>query len=70
VTTEEIKYIAKTVGIEMVDQFPDRESLVRTIQAETGFEDCFQESNAIFLCSCKKCVWSEDCTNFGVMSSR
>ncbi len=59
-TIEEIREIAKALGIQSVNKFENVEDLIRTIQLAEGYSDCYLR---IPDCANQKCAWFDGCIN-------
>lgn len=60
----EIKKIARLYNIVMPYYFDSKPEIIRKIQLELGFEDCFNRYEP-HECDCGKCVWRGDCSAGG-----
>ncbi len=57
-TIDDIREIAKTMGIQSVQKFEKKEDLIWTIQLAEGFTDCYIR---IPDCTNEKCTWFDNC---------
>jgi hypothetical protein len=55
---DEIREIAKALGIQSLHKFKKKEDLIRTIQLAEGYSDCFRRWPD---CKNEKCAWFDDC---------
>lgn len=47
----------------MPERYPDKDSLIKTIQMAMGFEDCFSETEPCDCLRMEKCIWSHFCVS-------
>lgn len=57
-TMDEIREIAKVLGIQSLHKFENKEDLIRTIQLAEGDGDCYHR---IQDCTNEKCAWYVGC---------
>lgn len=57
-TLDEIREIAKAMGIQSVQKYEKKEDLIWTIQLAEGFTDCYLR---IPDCANEKCLWFDNC---------
>ncbi len=57
-TMDEIREIARALGIQSVQKFERKDDLIHTIQLAEGYTDCFRR---IPDCTNEKCSWFDDC---------
>lgn len=55
---EEVREIARMMGILSVDKFECKTDLIRVIQLEKGHEPCFDEGGK---CRDRLCMWVVEC---------
>lgn len=57
-TLDDIREIAKIMGIQSVQKYDKKEDLIWTIQIAEGFTDCYLR---IPDCTNEKCAWFDNC---------